>query len=75
MNSPMIITASFFGAMGTFLLYSALAIGDASKVFSIAGLQSAFIFIIASLFLKEKFRWHRLGGTMIIVAGVFLISV
>jgi len=66
--------ASLFGALGTFLLFSALSIGDASKVYPIAGLQSVFIFIIASAFLKEKFRWHRMIGTIIVFAGIFLIS-
>lgn len=72
---PKIILASFFGAMGTFLIYSALSIGDASKVYPIAGIQSVFIFIIASIFLKEKFRWHRMIGTIIVFAGIFLISI
>nr|MCK4929879.1 DMT family transporter [Nanoarchaeota archaeon] len=71
---PKIALAAFFGAMGTFLIYSALSIGDISKVYPIAGIQSVFIFIIASIFLKEKFYWHRMIGTVIVFAGIFLIS-
>lgn len=67
--------AAFFGAIGTFLLFSALSIGNASKVYPIAGLQSVFIFIIALIFLKEKFKWHRLIGILIVFAGIFLISI
>jgi len=74
-NIPKIAIAAFFGAIGTFLLYSALSIGDASKVYPIAGLQSVLIFIAATLFLKEKFMWHRMIGTIIVVAGIYLISI
>lgn len=69
-----IILSSFFAATGVFLLYSALSVGNASKVYSVGGLESVFIFIFASLFLKEKFHWHRLIGIFIVVAGIFLIS-
>lgn len=69
-----IISASFFGAMGTFFLYLALSVGNASKVYPIAGLNSIFVFIIASIFLREKFYWHKLIGTVIVVGGIFLIS-
>jgi uncharacterized membrane protein len=55
-------------------LFSAAALGNASKVYPLAGLQSAFIFIIALLFLKEKFYWHRLAGTVIVFLGIFLVS-
>jgi drug/metabolite transporter (DMT)-like permease len=71
---PKIIPAAFFGALGTFLLFSAASLGNASKVYPLAGLQSAFIFIIALLFLKEKFYWHRLAGTMLVFLGIFFVS-
>lgn len=73
-NLYKIIIAAFFGAMGTFLLYSALSVGDASKVYPIAGLQSVFVFIIAPIFLKERFYWHRLIGTITVFFGIFFIS-
>ena len=74
-NISKIMIAAFFGAIGTFLIYYALSIGNASKVYPLAGLQSVFIFIIASVFLKEKFYWHRLIGTVVVFFGIFLISV
>ena len=73
-NISKIMIAAFFGAIGTFLLYYALSIGNASKVYPLAGLQSVFIFIIASIFLKEKFYWQRLVGTVIVFFGIFLVS-
>jgi drug/metabolite transporter (DMT)-like permease len=74
-KSPRLIIAAFFGAMGTFLLYSALQVGEASQVYPIAGLQSVFIFLLASFFLKEKFYWHRLAGVITVVIGIYLISI
>lgn len=73
-KSSKIIVAAFFGAMGTLLLYSALSIGYASKVYPIAGLQSVFVFIIASIFLRERFYWHRLAGIITVFLGILLIS-
>jgi len=71
---PKIASASFFGAIGTIFLYSALSLGYASKVYPIAGLTSIFIFIIASFFLKEKFYWYRLIGIVFAFFGIYLIS-
>jgi len=69
-----IIVGSFFGALGTLLLYSALFVGNASKVYSLHGLQSVFLFIIASFLLTEKLYWHRLIGTLFIFLGIFFIT-
>ena len=71
---PNILIASFFGAVGTLLIYSALALGNASKVYPIAGLNFIFVFFIASFFLKKKFYWHRLIGAIIVFIGIYLIS-
>jgi uncharacterized membrane protein len=75
LNDSKIIISAFFGAMGTFLLFCALEVGDAVKVFPMAGIQSVFVFIIASIFLKEKFYWHRLIGTIIVVGGIYFVSI
>ena len=71
---PKILVASFFGGIGTFLIYSALAVGNASKVYPLTGLSTIFIFIFASVFLKEKFMWHRLAGTVLVFLGIYLVS-
>jgi drug/metabolite transporter (DMT)-like permease len=71
---PKILCASFFGAFGTLFLYTALFFGNASKVYPMAGLTSIFIFIIASIFLREKFYWHRLLGIVVAFLGIYLIS-
>ena len=74
-KSSKIVISAVFGAIGTLLLYSALSIGNASQVYPIAGLQAVFVFVIASFFLKEKFYWHRLIGTLLVVVGIYFIAV
>ena len=74
-KSSKIMVSAFFGAIGTFFLYTALSIGDASKIYAISGIQLVFIFIIALIFLKEKFYLYRLIGTITIILGTFLISI
>jgi len=69
-----ILLASFFGAIGTLLLYLALSLGDASKIYPIAGVQFIFVFIIGSIFLRREFRWYRLIGIITVFAGVYLVS-
>lgn len=69
-----VLFTSIFGAFGTLLLFSALSIGYASKVYSVAGLQSVFVFVIAASLLKQRFYLHRLLGAVVVFAGIFLIS-
>jgi len=70
-----VLIAAFFGGIGTLLLYQAVSLGEASKVFPLAGIKSAFIFIIATIFLKEKFYWHRLIGIITVIAGIALTTI
>jgi uncharacterized membrane protein len=72
---PRVFVAAVFGATGTFLLYNALSIGEASEIYPMAGVESVFVFIIASVFLKEKFYLHKFFGVMMVVLGVYFISV
>jgi drug/metabolite transporter (DMT)-like permease len=39
-----------------------------------AGVSSVTVFLLATVFLKEKFHWHRFIGTLIVVVGIYLIS-
>lgn len=69
-----ISTASFFGAIGTLLLFTALTVGYASKVYSIAGVMSVFIFFIGTIFLGEKVFFSKIVGTVFVFSGIYLIS-
>jgi uncharacterized membrane protein len=71
---PIVFVASLFAATSVGLLYTALSLGNASKVYPMAGVSSVMIFLLATLFLKEKFYRHRFIGTLIVVLGIYLIS-
>jgi uncharacterized membrane protein len=69
-----ILASSFFAAIAVALLYTALSQADASKVYPISGISTVTVFLLASVLLKEKFYWHRLLGTFIVILGIYLIS-
>ena len=69
-----IFGASLFASVSVFFFYSALALGNASKIYPLAGVNSIVIFFLAILVLKERFYWHRLLGTLVVFIGIFLIS-
>lgn len=69
-----VAVSSFLGAMGTLLLFTALTMGNASKVYPLAGLQSVFVFFIALIFLKERFYWYKLAGTVLVLFGIYFVS-
>jgi uncharacterized membrane protein len=74
LKSSKIFISAFFGAMSVFLLYTALSFGNASQVYPIAGLSSVTIFLIASIFLKEKFYLHKLIAVLMVFFGIYFVS-
>lgn len=69
-----VLVASLCAAVAAAFLYTALSIANASKVYPMAGISSVTVFLLATMFLKEKFHWHRFFGTLIVVIGIYLIS-
>jgi uncharacterized membrane protein len=69
-----VLVASLFAATAAGLLYTALSQANASKVYPMAGISSITVFLLATIFLKEKFHRHRFIGTLIVVIGIYLIS-
>jgi drug/metabolite transporter (DMT)-like permease len=69
-----VLAASLCAAAAAGLLYTALSQANASKVYPIAGVSSVTVFLLATLFLQEKFYKHRFIGTLIVVLGIYLIS-
>ncbi len=67
--------AAVFGAGGTFLLYSALKLGEASAVYPLQGIQSVAIFVIGSLLLNEDSSRKKVLGVLLAFAGIFLVSI
>jgi len=75
LKSSKIFISAFFGAMSIFLLYTALTFGKGSQVFPLQGLNSVFVFLIATFFLKEKLFIHKLIGVMTVFLGIYLVSI
>ncbi len=69
-----VLPASLCAAAAAGLLYTALSQANASKVYPMAGVSSVTVFLLATLFLQEKFYAHRFIGTCIVVLGIYLIS-
>jgi uncharacterized membrane protein len=69
-----VLVASLCAATAAGFLYTALSMANASKVYPMAGVSSVTVFLLATLFLKEKFHKHRFIGTLIVVIGIYLIS-
>lgn len=65
-----------FGAMGAGLVVwlMALAQTDLSIVFPIGSLQYLFTLIAAGLLLGEKIDRQKIAGTLLVVAGIVLIT-
>ncbi len=74
-RTPRIFFGAVFGGLGTLILYSALALGDASRIYPMSGLESVFVFVLAALFLKEKFSWSRLVGVVLVCSGIVLVPI
>jgi uncharacterized membrane protein len=69
-----VLVASLCAAAAAAFLYTALSQANASKVYPMAGVSSVTVFLLATMFLKEKFYIHRFIGTLIVVVGIYLIS-
>ena len=69
-----VLMASLCAATAAAFLYTALSQANASKVYPMAGVSSVTVFLLATVFLKEKFHKHRFIGTLIVVLGIYLIS-
>ena len=69
-----VIPASLCAATAAGFIYTALSLANASKVYPMAGISSVVVFLLATVFLKERFHKHRLIGMLIVVLGIYLIS-
>jgi bacterial/archaeal transporter family protein len=67
--------AAGFAAVGSLaLLYIALSHGDAGKVVPVSAAYPAVTLAFSVIFLSERLTAGRIGGTVLVVAGVALIS-
>jgi len=62
------------GLLGVFTYYSALKVGNASRIVPLASVYPMIAFILGVLILKENFTFTKLLGTLFVVLGVFLLK-
>ena len=73
--SPSIWLGFLCMAIALIIWLIALAQGDLSLVFSIGSLQYVIILFLAHIFLEEKIDKMKLIGTLLVVFGIFLITI
>jgi transporter family protein len=61
------------GLLGQWTYYKALKYADASRVVPIVGGYPLIAFALAVLFLGESITPQKLGGAMLVVAGIVLL--
>jgi uncharacterized membrane protein len=69
-----VLVASLCAATAAAFLYTALSQANASKVYPMAGISSVAVFLLATIFLQERFHKHKFIGTLIVVIGIYLLS-
>jgi transporter family protein len=57
------------------LLYVALGLGEASKVVPVTAAYPAATVILAAVFLGESITLARVGGMLLVIAGVVLLTI
>lgn len=67
------ILSSLFATVGTYLLFIALSVGNASEIIPVSRTIPLFTIIWGWLILKEKHSKIRFLGALLIVLGIFLI--
>lgn len=70
----MTVLASVFAATGTVILFFALSIQIAAKVLPIIGTLPLFAALIGWLILKEKHGLARVFGSILLIFGVYVLS-
>jgi len=63
----------FASLIGHFAFYYALRLGDVSKVVPIVSAYSLITILAAVIFLSEKMTIYKGAGTLLVIAGVFLL--
>jgi len=69
-----IVLSGIAGAMSWLFYFYAIQKGQASTAAAIDRLSIVFVFILAIIFLGEKFTWGAVFGAVLIVVGAFFMS-
>ena len=75
LEGVMVAVSAAIAPMGLALLFVALSSGEASRVIPLTSAYPAVTLLLAVLVLSENLSLHAAVGTVLVVAGVILLSV
>ena len=73
-NMLLILIPGLLAVLGIFLYFNALSGSSASKIVPLTAIYPLFTCFYAYIFLKEDFTTEKIIGTILIVAGVFILN-
>ena len=73
-NLMLILIPGILAVIGIYLYFNALADSSASKIVPLTAIYPLFTCFYAFIFLKEDFTTEKIIGTILIVAGVFILN-
>ena len=73
-NILIILIPGLLAVIGIFIYFNALAGSTASKIVPLTAVYPLFTCFYAYIFLKEDFSTEKVIGTILIVAGVFILN-
>ncbi len=73
-NILIIIIPGVLAVLGIYLYFNALSGSTASKIVPLTAVYPLFTCFYAYIFLKEDFSTEKVIGTILIVAGVFILN-
>ena len=73
-NLMLILIPGILAVIGIYLYFNALADSSASKIVPLTAIYPLFTCFYAFIFLKEDFTTEKIVGTILIVAGVFILN-
>ena len=73
-NILLILIPGLLAVLGIFLYFNALSDSSVSKIVPLTAVYPLFTCFYAYIFLKEDFSTEKIIGTILIVAGVFILN-
>ena len=73
-KTPRVWISLLFGFLSLFIWLFILSKVDLNFAFSLDSMHYIFIALASQFLLKEKVRWTRWGGTLLIVLGITLVT-
>jgi drug/metabolite transporter (DMT)-like permease len=73
-KNPWVWISLLFGFLSLFIWLFILSKVDLNFAFSLDSMHYIFIALASQFLLKEKVRWTRWGGTLLIILGIALVT-